>query len=289
MKTMQCIDVSKDNNLQTRVIAMAGISLFKSIRKVIGLGAAAVVLSASFAGQVHAADLVTTVKDDSGWKLQVNGEDFFIKGIVWGYSPRGQNYSYNLWAESDDFIRKVLDYEFGMMAAAGVNANRSFTVIPPEWVEYIYREHGIMSVINPLMGRYGASIGGKWVPFTDYSDELTRETLKADVLEVVELYKNTPGVLMFALGNESNYGLSWSSFEIENLPDGEQNTAKARYLYSLYAEIIAAGQQIAPNHPFTIVNGDIQYIDLIAEYLPDMPRIGMSGAASRHAASPGSE
>ena len=43
-------------------------------------------------------------------------------------------------------------------------------MIPPKWVEYIYREHGIMSVINPLMGRYGYNVGGKWVPFTDYSD-----------------------------------------------------------------------------------------------------------------------
>ncbi len=253
---------------------MAGISFFKSMKKVIGLGAVMLVLFVAFLGQAHAADSVVTVKDDSGWKLQVNGEDFYIKGVVWGYSPRGKNYSYNLWAESDDFIRKVLDYEFGLMKAANVNAIRSFTIIPPEWVTYIYQEHGIMSVINPLMGRYGASIGGKWVPFTDYSDELTRATLKAEVLEVVEMYKNTPGVLMFALGNESNYGLSWSSFEIENLPEGEQNTAKARYLYSLFAEVIAAGQKIAPNHPFTIVNGDIQYIDLIAEYLPDMPILG---------------
>ena len=38
------------------------------------------------------------------------------------------------------------------------------------------------------------------------------------VLEQVEKYKDVRGVLMFALGNESNYGLSWSSFEIENLP-----------------------------------------------------------------------
>ncbi|HSN71187.1 MAG TPA: hypothetical protein VLT59_06750, partial [Steroidobacteraceae bacterium] len=220
------------------------------------------------------ADKVTTYKDERGWKLQVNGEDFYIKGIVWGYSPRGQNYTYNLWGESDDFIRKVLDYDFGLMKAAGVNAIRSFTMIPPQWVTYIYREHGIMTVINPLMGRYGYTIGGKWVPFTDYSDPLTRETLKRDTLEIVRQYKDVPGVLMFAFGNESNYGLSWSSFEIENLPEGEQNTAKARYLYSLFNEVIAAGKAIAPNHPFTIVNGDIQYIDLIAELVPELDILG---------------
>jgi beta-galactosidase len=168
------------------------------------------------------ADRVTTYKDEQGWKLQVNGKDFYVKGMVWGYSPRGQNYTYNLWGESDDFIRKVLDYDFGLMKAAGINAVRSFGMIPPEWVTYIYREHGIMTVINPLMGRYGYSVGGKWIPFTDYSDPLTRETLKRDMVEIVRTYKDVPGVLMFAFGNESNYGLSWSSFEIENLPEGER-------------------------------------------------------------------
>ncbi|NHA14685.1 hypothetical protein [Thioalkalivibrio sp. XN279] len=217
---------------------------------------------------------VETYKDEKGWKLKVDGEDFYVKGVVWGYSPRGQNYTYGLFNEPDDFIRKVLDYEFGLMKKMGVNTIRSFTTIPPRWVEYIYREHGIMSVINPLMGRYGYSIDGEWVPFTDYSDPRTREILKRDMQEFVRLYKATPGVLMFAFGNESNYGLSWSSFEIENLPEGEQNTAKARYLYSLYEEVISAGKEIAPNHPFSIVNGDIQYIDLIAELVPSLDILG---------------
>jgi hypothetical protein len=223
----------------------------------------------------HAAvDRVTTFKDENGWKLQKNGEDFYVKGVVWGYSPRGQNYTYNLWGESDEFIRKVLDHDFGLMAKAGVTANRSFAVIPPEWVTYIYEKHGIMSLINPLMGRYGANIGGVWRPNTNYQDELTRKTLKADVLAVVEQYKDVKGVLMFAFGNESNYGLSWSSFDIEDLPVGEQNREKAKFLYSLWGEVIREGKQIAPDHLFTIVNGDIQYLDLIAEYVQDMDVLG---------------
>jgi len=254
---------------------MAVSSFLRNMRQAGGLLVIALALAAPLQAQAQA-DRVTTFKDDKGWKLQVNGEDFYVKGVVWGYSPRGQNYTYNLWGESDDFIRKVLDYDFGLMKAAGVNAIRSFSEIPPEWVTYIYREHGIMTVINPLMGRYGYTIGGKWVPFVDYSDPLTRETLKRDMVEIVRKYKDVPGVLMFAFGNESNYGLSWSSFEIENLPEGEQNTAKARYLYSLFNEVIAAGKAVAPNHPFTIVNGDIQYIDLIAEYCKDMDVLGVN-------------
>ncbi len=252
---------------------MAGLSFFKSMTKVCSTLAVILVFCMPLVSHAQV-DKVTTYKDENGWKLQVNGEDYYMKGVVWGYTPRGQNYTYNLFGQSDDSIRKILDYEFGLMAKMGVNTIRSFTMIPPQWVTYIYREHGIMSVINPLMGRYGYNVNGKWIPFTDYSDPLTRETLKRDMQEFVVRYKDVPGVLMFAFGNESNYGLSWSSFEIENLPEGEQNTAKARFLYSLWNEVTEAGKAVDPNHPFTIVNGDIQYIDLIAELIPNLDLLG---------------
>jgi hypothetical protein len=262
---MKFPNVLPQPNFQQRVFAMAKSNFLNRLASLVSLLAIALVLTAP--GVSHAqANVVETYKDQNGWKLKVDGQDFYVKGVVWGYSPRGQNYTYNLWGESDEFIRKVLDYDFGLMREAGINAIRSFTTIPPEWVTYIYEEHGIMTVINPLMGRYGYTVGGKWIPFVDYSDPLTRATLKRDMIEIVEQYKDVPGVLMFAFGNESDYGLSWSSFEIENLPEGEQDVAKARYLYSLFGEVMAAGKAVAPNRLFTIVNGDIQYIDLIAEY-----------------------
>lgn len=231
---------------------------------------------ASSAALAGVPDVVEIYRDGKGWKLKVNGHDFYVKGVVWGYTPRGENYKFNLWLQPDEQIRAVLDHDFGLMKQAGVNAIRSFATIPPEWVTYINDRYGIKTVINPLMGRYGALIGGKWVENPDYSDPLTRKTLKEEVLRTVRKYKDVPGVLMFALGNESNYGLSWSSFEIENLPEGEREVAKAKYLYSLFAETIAEGKRIDPNHPFTIVNGDIQYIDLIAKQGKDWDLLGVN-------------
>ncbi|MBC8210505.1 MAG: hypothetical protein H8E21_05505 [Gammaproteobacteria bacterium] len=258
---------------------MAQLRSDASVRKI----KVSVIISALFfffmvsAGQAQNVDKVTTYQDESGWKLQVNGKDFYVKGVVWGYAPPGTNYNYSIWNQSEDLIKKVVDKEFGLMKAANINAIRTFGIIPPEWVSYIYRQYGIMTVINPLMGRYGATIDGVWVPTTDYSDPATRVALKAEVVAVVEKYKNVQGVLMFALGNESNYGLSWSaSFEIENLPTGEQQHEKARFLYSLFDEVIDAGKQIAPEHLFTIVNGDIQYMDLIVEYGSDWDLIGVN-------------
>ena len=224
-----------------------------------------------------APNTVTTYQDAKGWKLKVDGQDLYVKGYVWGYSPKGENYTYNLWGQSDDFIKKVLEQDFSLMKKANVNAIRTFSSIPVKWVTYIYRTYGIMSVINPLMGRYGATINGTWIPNTDYSDPTTRKVLKEEVLKDVRKFKDVPGVLMFALGNESNYGLSWSSFEIENLPTAEaRNVKKATYLYSLYEEVISAGKAIDKNHPFSIVNGDIQYIDLIKSQVKSLDVLGVN-------------
>ena len=103
----------------------------------------ALLMLLSLSAAATASEVVTTVKTDEGWKLQVDGEDYYIKGMVWSYSPIGENYNFNLWSKSDDQIRKVLDYDFALMQAAGINTIRSFMMIPPKWVEYVYREYGI--------------------------------------------------------------------------------------------------------------------------------------------------
>jgi len=236
---------------------------------------AAMFLAVLCPSQAAAAHKVTTYKDELGWKLKVDGKDMYVKGVVWGYSPKGENFNYNLWGQSDEHIMNVLDHDFSLMKKAGINSIRAFSNVPPKWVTYVYEKYGIMTAINPLMGRYGATIDGVWKPQTDYSDPRTREVLKEEIMEIVRKYKDTPGLLMYALGNESNYGLEWSAdFEIENLPTGEKQKAKAVYLYTLYQEVIEAGKKIDPDRPFTIVNGDIQYIDLIKEYVTDLDVLG---------------
>ncbi len=219
-------------------------------------------------------NIVKTYQDENGWKLLVDGEDHFVNGMVWSYTPIGQNYSYNLWGESEEHIKNVLDYDFGLMRDAGVNTVRYFGMIPPKWVTYVYEEYGIMTIINHLMGRYGHSIGGAWTPQTDYSDPLTRRVLKQEFLDLVELYKDTRGVIMFALGNENNYGLEWRSFEIENLPVGERYARRAEYLYSMFNKAVVEAKEINTNHPYMIVNGDIQYLDIIREQCTDIDILG---------------
>ena len=226
-----------------------------------------VLLPVVAAAQTESAGMpeIEVVTDESGSRLQVDGRDFMVLGMNWGYMPIGQNYTYSLWNKSDDIIEAALAKEMSLLKAMGVNTIRHYVGMPPRWVKYVYENYGIYTVLNHTIGRYGLTLDGVWLPNTDYSDPKVRETLKAEMRALVAEFKDTPGVLMWLLGNENNYGLSWSSFEIEALPAGERNAARARHLYSLFGEIIREIKASDPGRPVAMANGDLQYIDIIAE------------------------
>ena len=206
---------------------------------------------------------VTVHHDDDGMMLQVDGDDLMVVGMNWGYMPIGENYSYDFWGHDDAFIEEALHAEMTLLRDMGVNAIRQYDVIPPRWVEWIYDNYGIFTAINNLMGRYGLTIEGVWVPNIDYGNPRHREEILRLLSESVELYADTRGVLMWMLGNENNYGLHWTSFEIEALPDDDADP-RAVHLYSLMNEAAELIKERDTNHPVSLTNGDVQYLDIIA-------------------------
>ena len=203
--------------------------------------------------------------DAAGSRIQVNGTDMLLRGVNWDYFPIGTNYAYSLWAQPDDVIKTALDREMGLLKVMGVNVIRQYNGVPPRWVKYIYEQHGIYTVLNHALGRYGTTINGVYQAQTDYSDPRVRKALTNEVLAIVEEFRGTPGILMWLLGNENNYGLSWKSAATENLPAGERDAAKATYLYSLVGEVTRAIKAKDASRPVAFANGDLQYLDIIAK------------------------
>ncbi|MEO1271464.1 MAG: glycoside hydrolase family 2 TIM barrel-domain containing protein, partial [Myxococcota bacterium] len=221
-------------------------------------------------------NVVAVYQDSKGFKLLVDGKEFMVYGMNWTYIPIGENYAYSLWVQSDAFIKEALDYEMTLLKKMGINAIRQYDDIPPRWVTYIYEKYGIYTMVNNTVGRYGATIDGAFIYPTNYQDQRTRDALKEQVLASVNRYKNVPGVLMYLLGNENNYGLVWTSFEIENLPgdDDARYRARAEYLYSLLGEISDEIKTIDTTHPIALANGDLQFLDFIAKYCGSVDIMG---------------
>ena len=214
-----------------------------------------------------AAEPVKVVADEQGMQLVVAGKPMMVFGMNWDYQPIGENYSYDFWGKPDAFIEEALATDMSLLKAMGVNTIRQYDSIPPRWVEWIYDHYGIYTAVNNLMGRYGHAIDGVWTANIDYANPVHRKALLDELEASVKRYAGRRGVLMWMLGNESNYGLSWTSFEIEALPV-EGSDPRAVHLYTLMNEAAELVHRLDGEHPVSLTNGDIQYLDIIKTVCP---------------------
>jgi hypothetical protein len=220
-------------------------------------------------------DNVSVVESEDGWKLMVDGEPLMVNGMNWDYFPRGTNFNYSLWNQSPDFIQQALDYEMALLKNMGVNTIRVYTGIPKRWITYIYENYGIYTMLNHSFGRYGLTIDGSWMGNTEYSDERVIEMLLSEVTQLAEEYKGTPGLLLYLLGNENNYGLFWGGAETEDIPmEDRQSTIRAQAMYELFNEAAVQMKAIDDTRPIAFANGDLLFMNLIVESMPDMDIFG---------------
>jgi hypothetical protein len=214
---------------------------------------------------------------EEGWKLLVDGEPKIVNGMNWDYFPIGTNFNYSLWNQSPELIKKALDAEMALLENMGVNAIRVYTGIPKKWITYIYDNYGIYTMLNHSFGRYGLTIDGAWMANTEYSDPRVEKLLLEEVTQLVEDYKNTRGLLLFLLGNENNYGLFWGGAETEDIPiEDRQSTVRARHMYKLFNKAAVAMKSVDDTHPVALCNGDVLFLDIIAEEAPDVDIFGIN-------------
>ncbi len=222
---------------------------------------------------------VTVKKDSDGMRLMVDGQEFMVNGMNWDYFPIGTNYSYSLWNQSEDVIKAALDAEMSMLKNMGVNSVRMYTGVQPKWIQYIYENYGIYTMLNHSFGRYGLTIDGAWVAVTDYRDKATQELLLQEVTELAQTYKDTPGLLLFLLGNENNYGLFWAGAETEDFPDEDEvrqfvGEQRGRPMYKLMNEAAKKMKAIDGSRPIAICNGDLLFAEIVAEECKDVDIYG---------------
>ncbi len=223
-----------------------------------------------FSPSVFSQGKVSVVNDGSGSKLVVDGKDFIIKGMNWDYYPIGTNYTYNLWNQPDEFIKQALDDEMSLLKNMGVNTIRVYNGMPKKWIEYVYVNYGIYTMINHPFGRYGLDLNGGYVPNTEYSDAKTREFLLNEANKLATEYKDTKGLLLFLLGNENNYGLFWDGAETQNIPvEQRKSTKRAEAMYKLFDEAAVSMKKIDASHPIAFCNGDLMFLDIINKECQD--------------------
>ena len=231
------------------------------------------ILSVSI-GLVQAQTIILN-KSSNGHHLMVDGEPFIINGMNWDYIPIGTNYDFNLWEQPEGTIKKALESEMTLLQDMGVNVIRQYVGVPAKWVDYIYENYGIYTMLNHPYGRYGFADGDKWITNTDYANPKVKEILLKEVEEVTLQFKASKGLLLILLGNENNYGLVWEDASTENLPDEPKRMNKhARRMYQLMNEAAVLIKSIDRGHLVALCNGGDQYLKMIKRECPDIDIYG---------------
>ncbi len=204
------------------------------------------------------------------YQLMVDNKPYIVKGVCYNPIPIGANHEYDWW--SAPYKPWLSDGK--LMQEMGINTVRIYKVGEnPE---------NVKQVLKDLYELYGIRVAlGSWLGFWEYpcplyGDKEFRERVKQEVLDMVRLYKDEPGVLFWILGNENNYSCLgrinyWTTDEIDKETDPQkQKLMRFKIYYSFVNELAKEIHKIDPNHPVALGNGELIGLDTAKEYCPEV-------------------
>ncbi len=212
--------------------------------------------------------------EDGDYRMFVKGKPFVVKGVCYAPVPIGKSHLYNFMC--DQAKPWMTDGE--LMQDMGINTIRLYhsgdqPAMCRQMIEDLYTNYGIYTILGHDLGFWD-------YPPPNYADEEFLEQVTADVLKMVEFFKDTPGILMWNLGNENNYSFDgrlnpWSSPEIEAMESfREKSEARARMYYTFVNDLALEIKKIDPNHLVSLGNGETVGLRMAADYSPDVDLLG---------------
>lgn len=210
-----------------------------------------------------------------GWTLiDENGNPIIIKGVCYSPTPIGKSvWDMNLY--SDDPSIRFIDAE--KMQQMGANVLRMYhpgsdKEGTQKFIRQLNRLYSIYTIFPLPLEMQGA----------DYSSPQFRNSIKKEILKMVREYKDTPGIIVWLLGNEIDYYLSddkafWGSKDIENITSPyRRSVARAKIVFDFANEIAKEIKKIDKTRPVGLSLGKLDFFNILKETVPDMDFIGLN-------------
>jgi len=150
-------------------------------------------------------------------KLNVNGVEYFIKGICYDPVPIGK--------KTRNF--NTIDKDLSLMKEAGINTIRVYSPIDD------------LYILNKI-----DKAGIKLITSFGYNQDGYYDILNGTYIDYINKYKDHNAILLWELGNEYNYHPEWFNMDIDNWYLAMDNAAKKI-------------KQIDKNHPVSTAHGEI--------------------------------
>ncbi len=251
---------------------------------------------------------VQLLQDDrTHWQLHVDGKPWTIQGLTYqpsqvGESPdegtlrdwmradrngNGRIDAFDTFVDRNRNNRQDADEpivgDFELIHAMGVNTLRLFHTNHPDTattkalLRQLYERYGFMVLMGDFVGMYTVGSGARWEDGTDYLNVEQRSRMFEAVKQMVQEYKDEPYLLMWVLGNENNYG------GVHGIVGGVGNAGRyPREYYQFINELAGWIHSVDPNHPVAVGNGDVLFLDLVAQAAPAIDVFGANSYRGWH-------
>jgi len=233
---------------------------------------------------------------DDKWKLEVNGSDYFVRGMAYSADKVGTRPDDNEWMWDDYNQNGMIDGpydawidlnadnyqdanenpvgDFALMKAMGVNTIRIYhaETVNKDLLRDLYNTFGIRVIMGNYLGAYTRGSGAVWDAGTDYSDPKQREAMKENVRKMVMENKDEPYVLMWLLGNENDVGGSDANSTKTNTNAVADPETYAKFVN----EVALMIKSIDKNHPVGVCNATVRFLPYYKQFSPDLDFIGFN-------------
>lgn len=244
--------------------------------------------------------------ENKHWEFLVDGKPFLIKAVAYAPSPVGRSPNegnldpngdwqkadlnengkidgpFDSWVDKNKNNKQDPDEptvgDFALMKEMGVNTIRIYHHAQnKELFRTLYKDHGIRLVMGDMLGMYGAGSGADWYKGTDYTNPEHLENMRKSVRQMVEEYKDEPYVMMWMLGNESNYGyVGDPDPKSNNAGLGSNAKAQPEAHYAFVNEVAAMIKEMDPTRPVGFSNGEVVTIDILAKHSHNIDIFGVN-------------
>ncbi len=271
------------------------------------LPSATTAASQDVSGLVHTRELggepARLVRYENGhWQLLVDGHPWAVHGLI--YQPAGvgeapQARAWADWMKADrnrngrpDVFETFVDAnrnnqqdsdeppvgDFALLRQLGVNTLRLYHTdhdpkIAKPILRQLYQEYGFRVLMGDVARMSTIGSGPRWAQGTDYLDQRQRRRMLNSVKRMVSEYKDEPYVLMWVLGDQDHNGGG------RGIGGGAGNAAAHPHeYYRLINELAEWIHAADPNHPVVLGNGDLLFLDVIAQEAPAIDVLGASAS-----------
>lgn len=210
-----------------------------------------------------------------GWSLlDESGNPLIIRGVCYSPTPIGRGvWDMNLY--SDDPSVRFVDAE--KMQQMGANTLRMYhpgsdVEGTQKFIRQLYKLYSMYTIFPLPLEMQGA----------DYSSAQFRKTIKKDILKMVREYKDTPGIVVWLLGNEIDYFFTddkayWDTKEIRDTASPyRKSCARAKIVFDFANEIAREIKEIDKNHPVGLSLGKLDYFGMLKDSISNIDFIGLN-------------